>query len=320
MVVTDKLNPEFVEMPVRVTNFSLRKPWLISRNISVIRGHIKSFNPDIIHVQQAGTEAWLTLKASEGTGIPVIIAAWGSDILISPKRGYLYRKMLEYILGNGDAFTCDSAYVASVMQEMSGRRNLDVKVVNFGINIDIKEAAKEKIIYSNRLHKGLYNLDRILIAFKAFLEDNNNNDWRLVMAGDGEQTHYLQCLASELGIDNHVEFPGWVDKAVNSEYYSRASIFVSIPSSDATAISLLEAMAAGCIPVLSNLPANHEWVIDGYNGIIVTGFTGNFLQRAMDLDQLKVASINSEIIEKKGTKEANRKVFIELYKKFLVRE
>lgn len=320
LVITNEPNPEYRDMPCRVVDFSLRRPWLIKKSISEIRSIIRSFAPDIIHVQQAGTEAWLTLRASEGLNIPVIVTAWGSDVLVSPGRGSLYRKMLAYILKNGTAFTCDSAYVASVMQGISGREDLDIEVVNFGINIDIAELPKERLIYSNRLHKKLYNLDKLLYAFKSFTEEESNADWKLVMAGDGEQTHYLQSLASDLGIDDHVEFPGWVDKTVNSDYYSRAALYVSIPSSDATAISLLEAMAAGCVPVLSNLPANHEWVIDEYNGIIVTGLSGNILQRAVDLDQKKVAAINKEIIDKKGTREVNRKKFTDLYNKMLNRE
>ena len=30
-------------------------------------------------------------------------------------------------------------------------------------------------------------------------------------------------------------------------------------------------MAAGSVPIVSDLPANHEWVTDGANGVIVVG-------------------------------------------------
>jgi L-malate glycosyltransferase len=35
-------------------------------------------------------------------------------------------------------------------------------------------------------------------------------------------------------------------------------------------VSVLEAMAHGCIPLLSDLPANHELVRSGLNGLILT--------------------------------------------------
>ena len=42
-----------------------------------------------------------------------------------------------------------------------------------------------------------------------------------------------------------------------------------MPRSDSVSVSVLEAMAHGCIPLLSDLPANRELVRDGANGLIV---------------------------------------------------
>ena len=73
----------------------------------------------------------------------------------------------------------------------------------------------------------------------------------------------------------------------------------------------------GCIPVLSDLPANKEWINDGENGIIVHSLDENFIERALQLDRDKVVSTNEKIIQEKGTKEANRKKFIQLYDQLL---
>jgi L-malate glycosyltransferase len=49
-----------------------------------------------------------------------------------------------------------------------------------------------------------------------------------------------------------------------------ADIYVSLSRSDGTSISLLEALACGLFPVLSDIPANREWVDTGAgNGLLV---------------------------------------------------
>ena len=43
-------------------------------------------------------------------------------------------------------------------------------------------------------------------------------------------------------------------------------IYVSTARSDTTSVSLLEAMACGLFPVVTDIPANREWIDDGHNG------------------------------------------------------
>ncbi|MFN7726887.1 MAG: glycosyltransferase, partial [Rubrivivax sp.] len=52
-------------------------------------------------------------------------------------------------------------------------------------------------------------------------------------------------------------------------HYAQAQWYISLPHSDSVAVSVLEAMAHGCIPILSDLPANRELVRDGDNGIVL---------------------------------------------------
>ena len=112
---------------------------------------------------------------------------------------------------------------------------------------------------------------------------------------------------------NDVDFVGWIQKEENEQWYSKAKIWVSIPESDATSISLLEAMACGCIPVVSDLPANREWIQSGVNGIVVEDLQSDFISKALKLNYKEAIEINKQRIEKDGTKEANRTKFLQLY-------
>jgi glycosyltransferase involved in cell wall biosynthesis len=112
--------------------------------------------------------------------------------------------------------------------------------------------------------------------------------------------------------ENKIKFVGWLDKETNEQYYQKAMIYVSIPDSDGTAISLLEAMSAGCIPVVSNLKVSEEWIQNNVNGIILEK-NENCFERALNLNQKNVSKLNTEIINLKATRVVARNNFNEIY-------
>jgi len=287
------------------------------KTVAKIKKLIQEYAPSIIHIHQVNSYAYYSLVAARKSSVPKILTAWGSDILLSPKNSFLLKKMVQFNLRHADFFTSDSEFMAEEMRSLLPRRKLDILIANFGIEIIEKDLLKENIIYSNRLHKKLYQIESVINAFKLFLENSIDKSWKLVIAATGEETNNLKSMVEHLNLKGNVEFVGWVDQEKNVEYYSKARLFVSIPESDATSISLLEAMAYGCIPVLSDLPANREWIDDGKNGIIVNSPSENIFERALKLNISEVASINKRIIIEKGTKVANKKKFIQLYDHFL---
>lgn len=313
LVISHIGNSSYNYPNLKTVNFSVKNPLQVRGTVKRIAETIAGFNPSVIHIHQAGTYSYLTLKAAENFNIPTIVTTWGSDILQTPNMGLLYRQMLRYVLKRADFFTSDSLHVASEMQRIAGIRELDITIANFGITPNELKVEKEKIIYSNRLHSELYRIDKIIKAFIKFSDKKENEGWKLIIAGKGNETEKLKRLAQESGISDKIEFVGWLDSQKNSEYYSKAKIYISIPKSDGTALSLLEAMNAGCIPVVANLPANIEWIMDGINGVIVNNLDSDFIERAFNIDVDKAVKMNEEIIGKKGTKEANKSNFIGLY-------
>src|SRR5678816_1252479 len=78
------------------------------------------------------------------------------------------------------------------------------------------------------------------------------------------------CIRDRVEEGAQVEFVGRLTTPVQAGWYARASWFISVPASDSVAVSVLEAMAHGCIPLLSDLPANRELVRDGVNGLLLS--------------------------------------------------
>jgi glycosyltransferase involved in cell wall biosynthesis len=293
-------------------NSSLKKLSNYSIAIKTYKDIIEEENPDVIHIQQISTYSFLLLRALKKSKkkIPVVLTTWGSDVLLLPEKGFIFKKMVQYVLNHCDKFTTDAQFVADRMQQLA-RKPLHTVIANFGINVVDIEIDKENIIYSNRLHKPLYRVDKIIKAFHLFSQQHP--DWKLVVGAVGTETDNLKQLTKELNLEDKVTFIGWVDAAVNSKMYAKSRMWVSIPESDATSISLLEAMSLGAIPVVIDLPANREWIQHGVNGIIVNNIETNFLEESLSIDFDKAAQINTDIIHQKGTKETNQKLFFAIY-------
>ncbi len=317
LLITNSNNQNYTCKTV-IVNFSLRNLITVSRTITTIQQTVKSFKPSVIHIHQADSGAFIALLATRKIKIPKILTAWGSDVLLTPNKGYWYKKMLLFNLNNADYFTADSYDLATTMQLYVPNKKLTTLVANFGIDIEISNdsSAKQNLIYSNRLHKKLYRIDKIILAFEKFLK-SQQTDWKLIIAGTGEETENLKQLANSLNLNNYITFVGWLDNKTNWVYYNTAKMFISIPESDATSISLLEAMATGSIPVVSDLPSNTEWIENGKNGVVLKNINDNFLQEALTINTAVCNSINQKLIQEKATKQSQKKLFIDLYKSIL---
>lgn len=307
----------YKNIPTRTVDFSIRNPLRIFSNIKKIRKIIGEFQPSIIHIHQANSVAWLTLKALGNSEIPVVLTAWGDDILIHPRQSRILKSMVQYSLNRASVVTSDSLFMAGEIQKLLGATEKEVVVANFGIITGSVTMEKEDIIYSNRLHKGMYRIDKIIDAFSKFSTTKNGRTWKLVIAGSGPETDSLKKLVIRLNLTDRVSFTGWLSYEENRKFYQRAKMFVSIPESDATSVSLLEAMEAGCLPVVSNLPANMEWILDGLNGHIVMQIESDFLTDALELDRFRACEINRELIRLRASQEISCNRFFGVYEKLL---
>ena len=313
---------EFPQLSQVTVNFAIHN----LRAVNIIYDELTKIEPDIIHIHQANSYAWHSIRAIKRLKKrpKVILTAWGSDVLLLPRKNRLLAKMVQYNLANVDVITSDSLFMSARIAELLEGESKPIHTINFGIQYlpEMQQLAKkEKIILSNRLHRSLYRVDKIIKAFANLVSAKLiDKEYRLIIAGDGEENHNLRKLSQELGLNDRVEFMGLLDYDSLVNYYQKAQVFVSVPSSDGTASSLLESMAYGCIPVLSNLPANLEWVLDQINGFIVPSIDDleeQILQAILLSsnieDYQKLYQFNYDLIQKKATFINNIQNFIDLY-------
>ena len=101
---------------------------------------------------------------------------------------------------------------------------------------------------------------------------------------------------------------------------AQSNVYISMTISEGVSASLMEAMASGCYPVVSDLTANRMWIRDGQSGELVkTDDLELLVQRLREVwekrDTLAAAiEENRCLIEEKGSQETNIRTFAQRYK------
>jgi len=117
------------------------------------------------------------------------------------------------------------------------------------------------------------------VLIKVFNEIQKNN-WKLVIAGDGDERKNLEKLIKNLQATN-IELVG--KKKDIFKWYEKASIFVLSSKKEGFPNVLIEAMSMGCAVVSFDCPYGPAEIIeDGVNGILVENQNQEKLKQAIE--------------------------------------
>jgi glycosyltransferase involved in cell wall biosynthesis len=124
----------------------------------------------------------------------------------------------------------------------------------------------KSILFVGRLEP-MKGVDTLLRAFATI--SGQGSDVGLRIVGDGSQRQRLEALAPELGIADRVIFAGKVSPEDIAREYASAEIFCGLSRSEALGNVFLEAQAAGCAVVATNVGGIPDIVKDGETGMLV---------------------------------------------------
>ncbi len=231
--------------------------WLRAQQAQVLHAH---------YLTSHGTLAWLAQRLWRVPGL-LVSSAWGSDVLLTPQRSLMAAWLTGAVLKGSAACTADSRHMAREMLRLGAR---EVSVFPFGLDELPPSSPGGKdphLFFSNRALEPLYRIDRVIDLFATVAESDPQA--RLIVAHDGSQRAMLQAQVEALGLASRVTLTGLLSAQEQAHWYDRAQWHLSLPESDSVSVSVLEAMAHGCIPVLSDLPANRELVTHTLSGWVM---------------------------------------------------
>jgi glycosyltransferase involved in cell wall biosynthesis len=185
------------------------------------------------------------------------------------------RRLFVYVCKKAEHLNCVSGFQRRELERL-GVSTGKISTIPMGIDtefIDTGRSRAEELkngpmtILSNRNLLPIYNVSLLIRAIPTVLKDEPGA--RFWIAGDGNERKTLEQEAETLSINLSIEFLGRVPHEEMPNLLSQADIYVSTSLDDGTSVSLLEAMGSGAFPVVTDIPANREWITDGENGFLV---------------------------------------------------
>jgi glycosyltransferase involved in cell wall biosynthesis len=277
------------------------------------RSTLRRLRPDVVHAHHATSYGLLALAAGVR---PLVVTAHGSDVLLGGTNP-VYRRVLRRVFRAAALVTVPSVEMRNAVVELAGRP-VDIEVFQYGIETarlfalrdatrsDAPASVGRRRIVSARPLRPLYRIDVLLDAL-ALLADRTDG-WTGTIFGEGPEREELASRANGLGLSTRVSFTGQKSSGEVESALARADVYVSLAESDGASIALLEAMALGAVPVVSDIASNRAWVTDGVNGILSAigpARAAEAIERGLALDQSMVAGMNAALVSERADRERN---------------
>lgn len=232
--------------------------------------------PDVVHSVMVQGDI-LGSIAARRAGVPLILSTAIGYLVAhtAPWKAVLYRLGLRLARRRIDQVLAISGATRTQLVEEFGFPADRVRVVYCGI--ELGETQPERVNVIPRLEAPLIGLvgelilekgaQHLLQAVPEILEAHPGARFRIV--GDGDYRPSLEALAASLGIEDRVDFTGWLASGRRAIEEFDIFVFASEPGYDGLPRVLLEAWDVGTPFVTTNVAVVPEIVRDGVDGLVI---------------------------------------------------
>lgn len=182
----------------------------------------------------------------------------------------LFRSLLRGTYRQADAIVAVSEQAADDLATLSRVPRADIQVIANPVVTDELKQASQKPVGHNWLDNsdlpvilsvGRLNKEKNYEALiRAFASLHARSEAKLIILGEGDERVALSTLASELGVAEDVDLPGFVDNPYG--FMTRADLLAVSSHYEALPTVLIEAMACGCPVVSVDCPGGVREIVD----------------------------------------------------------
>lgn len=300
---------------------------------------IKKINPGLIHIQMISRYAFGCLFINH---IPVIISIGGFDILKAAELSKIHFLFNKILLKKAAGITTSSK---DIKTKLISKYNIPENVIKYfcwGINFELfsksaglDETSKKEIKLKYKIpednvvffHNRYFPAAKHKILLESMKKLRYSEFVLLIAKGTtaDDKWEEVKEYARDIGIDGKILYiERYLSQEEMAELLSVSDIYLNILTHDQRGLSILEAMASGCIPAVNNLPVYNEFITDGTNGIIFKSEEPEYIadriykiiQNLREFKE-KCKIFNTEYIGKNDDMEKNESLMNNLYEDVL---
>jgi glycosyltransferase involved in cell wall biosynthesis len=294
------------------------------RALPGVRRTLEALEPCVLHAHYVSSNG--VLAAYSGVH-PLVLSARGSDLhhVWNPIK----RAALKYALRRADLVNPVSRAFEGTLAAL-GTPPARMLTLTHGVEssrflIDRSRRSPGTIrITCTRNLRPHYNGLRIVQALAIL--SRRGVPFQFTFAAGGAQEGALRRAVADLGLARRVAFLGGYEQADLPSILASADIYVSASRSDGSSVSLLEAMASGAFPVVSDVAGNREWLTGQGDSLLFDPEDPNRLaerlRAAIEDDELRdrAVAVNRRTIAARGEREKNLADLAEVYRELLERK
>ena len=252
--------------------------WIKGRRL---RRFMNEIQPDLIHALRIPYEGIIAAAACP-PNVPLAVSIWGNDLTMQASANPLIARSTRRVLARTDLLYADCQRDLDLARKWGLRPIALTSLLPGGGGIDFRKFSEfaqhseseyldsarsnHRIVINARGLREYVRNDTLLSAL-SILAPNIDSRIRIVFVGVSRDKDLGTKIARHPLVDKIIV----TDERSPAEMaylFHRAEVNVSITDHDGTPNSLLEAMAAGAIPVCGDLPSIREWIQPGRNGFL----------------------------------------------------
>ena len=239
--------------------------------ISMLRARrlINKLRPDVVHAHYV-TSCGLTALVCGFH--PTVVTAHGSDLTVAMKSR-IWRPLLKRVFEFSDCVNTVSPDLADMVRSL-GIQASKIETLTLGIDTEkfsflqrpeFDNSRPLKLICTRRL-ESVFDHQTIIDALVKIKEKQIK--FEMTFAGDGSLLDELTQHVNDVGLDDCVKFTGRLNNGDLPELLCKHDVYLSASLWDGASLSLLEAMATGVFPIVSDIKANSTWLEHGVDGLL----------------------------------------------------